>query len=59
MFLNSIVLYIQPFKSGFEICPNKGYVHKEFREGNCAGSTEESPTAMWSLMVCSVTARIE
>lgn len=25
--------------------PNKGYVHKEFKEGNCAGSLEESPAA--------------
>lgn len=58
MFLNSVVLYSQPFKGGFEICPDKGYVHIKFREGNRAGSTEESPTAMWNL-VCSVTARIE
>lgn len=37
------------------MCPNKGYVHKEFRgeEENCSGNMEESVTsAVYGISLC-------
>lgn len=47
-FLNIVTYNPLLSKNGFEMCPSKGYVHKELREeDNCMGIREESVTVTY------------